>query len=104
MPEGLTYDAAKRLLKKNLMPKVNPNARRSILNNVKIQEGESQAKALDMETREYVKGVGSLPQFNPRFGRGKGLKTRGGLGEPKPCSLSEGFTKVREGLYKKVYK
>jgi hypothetical protein len=103
-PEGLSYDAAKRILKKNKMPSINPNARKAILNNVKLQEGKESAMALDKETRDSYKGIGGLSQFNPRFGRGCGLRIRGGLGSPKPCSLTEGFERVGPSTYKKVYK
>ena len=103
-PEGLSYTEAKRILTKNKMPSINPNARRSVLNNVKLQEGAETAMALDKETRENFKGINGLSQFNPRFNRGKGLRTRGGLGEPKPCSLKEGFERVGPSTYKKVYR
>ena len=103
-PQGLSYDEGKRILRKNKLPNINPNTRNAIINNVKLEEGEASARALDMATRENYKGIGALDQFNPRAGRGKGLRERGGLGEPKPCSLKEGFERVGPSAYRKVYK
>ena len=101
-PEGLSYSEGERILKKNKLPNINPNARKTLLNQVKLQEGAEQAKALDMATRENYKGIKGLTEFNPRAGRGRG-NGYGGIGDPKPCSLKEGFEKVGPSTYKKVY-
>jgi hypothetical protein len=100
---GLSYSEAKTIMTKGLNAKINPNARTALLNSVKLKEGHESARNLAMETMESYKGIKGLREFNPRAGRGNGNRAVGGLGDPKKCSLKEGFERVGPSTYKKVY-
>jgi hypothetical protein len=69
----MNYEWAKEKLIKNKLPRINPNARKALLNNVKLQEGEQAANALDIETRPYFKGLdlinhtGNRVAFSPSY-------------------------------------
>ena len=98
----MPYQEGKRILEKNKMPNINPNARRALLNQVKLHDGAESAMALDKSTRNRYKGISGLKQFDPRAGRGNG-NAQGGIGDPVPCKEEEGFKRVGPGKFRKTY-
>jgi hypothetical protein len=104
---GMTYSEAKDKLKKLKIAQHNPACRSSLINQVKLKEGEESAKALDKETSRYFKTEKvlnaiaqnkSIEHDNTRAFNGWGDGIVGKVDLEK-----EGYHKVRDGVYKFVF-
>ena len=99
---GMNYEWAKEKLIKNKMPRINPNCRKALLENVKLQEGEQAAQALDIETRQYYKGPEGIESIKSRSYSGAGNR-QCGWGDGKNCSEIGGFKPAGPGIFVKKY-
>ena len=105
---GMSYDEAKGKLKKLKIAQHNPATRSSLINQVKLREGDEAAKALDKETGKFFKTAKVLNAMarnesiqhndNGTFsGWGEGTLNKG------RDLTKDGYKKIREGVYRYTF-